>query len=312
MVRQSALESAQVFAAQYVRVIEAACVDAHWDRWELPRTCFVEALHRSAVKHFRGGSAEDARIEEYLTSLHLQDLALACACMEGSDAAWEFFIANFRPVLRASAGAILRGTGGPSGRADELADSLYAELYGLSATGSQKRKSLFEYFHGRSKLSTWLRSVLAQRHVDLLRTGQRTVSMDSGGAEGTRWPIAAVESALVDPDREKYLEIFQQALSAALAGLAPRKRLLLAQYYVDRITLSEIGRILREHESTISRQLDQVRRELRERVTQSLRTGTPPPGLDDAQIALTFEYALGDWPFDLSRALAPEETAGSE
>jgi AcrR family transcriptional regulator len=106
--------------------------------------------------------------------------------------------------------------------------------------------------------------------------------------------------------------MFQRAFSAALAELAARQRLLLAQYYVDRLTLAEIGRVLREHESTISRQLEQVRRELRERVTRSLRLGTPPPGLDDAQIALTFEYALEDWPFDLSRALAGEETAGPE
>jgi len=312
MARRSALETSQLFATQYVGAIHAACAEAQWERWGLPRPCFVEALRRSAEKHFRGAAPEDARIEEYLASLHLQDLALACACMEGSEAAWEFFVANFRPLLRASAGAILRSAGGPGGRADELADSIYAELYGISATGTQKRKSLFEYFHGRSKLSTWLRSVLAQRHVDLLRTGQRTVSLESGEHEGRRPAVAAVDSAPADPGREKYLDMFQRALLAALAELGARQRLLLAQYYVDRLTLAEIGRVLREHESTVSRQLEQVRSELRERVTRSLRQGTPPPGLDDAQISLAFEYALEDWPFDLSRALAREETAGSE
>ena len=43
--------------------------------------------------------------------------------------------------------------------AEELADSLFAELYGLSA---EKRGSLLRYFHGRSSLKTWLRAVLAQ------------------------------------------------------------------------------------------------------------------------------------------------------
>jgi RNA polymerase sigma-70 factor len=313
MAQQSALESPQIFATRYARAIDLACAEAQWDRWKLPETCFVEALRRSAEKHFRAGSVEDARIEAYLTSLHLQDLALACACTEGSEAAWDFFVANFKSGLRASAGAILRGAGGGAGRADELADSLYAELYGISATGAQKRKCLFEYFHGRSKLSTWLRSVLAQRHVDLLRTGQRTVSLEAEEEEGQRPAVAAIDAAPSDPDREKYLGMFHRALLAALAELPARQRLLLAQYYVDRLTLAEIGRVLREHESTISRQLAQVRRELRERVTRSLRMETPPPGLDDAQIALTFEYSLEDWPFDLSRALVREEkTAGSE
>ena len=35
------------------------------------------------------------------------------------------------------------------------------------------RQSLFRYFHGRSKLSTWLRAVLAQRHIDRLRAGRK-------------------------------------------------------------------------------------------------------------------------------------------
>ncbi|MGH9592552.1 MAG: RNA polymerase sigma factor, partial [Bryobacteraceae bacterium] len=188
---------------------------------------------------------------------------------------------------------------------------LYAELYGVTSTGTRKRKSLFDYFHGRSKLSTWLRSVLAQRHLDLLRAGQRTVSLESESAEAPRREIRSSDfSAPADPHRDTYVKLFERALLAALAGLDARKRMLLAQYYVDRLTLAEIGRIRREHESTISRQLDRINTELRERVTQLLRDGAPPPGLDEAQIALAFEYALGDWPFDLNRALA-QESSGS-
>jgi len=92
--------------------------------------------------------------------------------------------------------------------------------------------------------------------------------------------------------------------------------MLLACYYVDQLTLAEIGRTLGEHESTVSRQLDRIRRELREAVTQTLLRGAPArdghgpePGLDEAQVELAFEYALSDWPFDLSRALSKGEAA---
>jgi len=88
---------------------------------------FSEALYRSVEHRFRD---EDPRANEtatYLASLHIEDLALACACSEGNDQAWEHFIARFRPVLYVAARAITGDE--PSGR--ELADSIYAELYGL-------------------------------------------------------------------------------------------------------------------------------------------------------------------------------------
>ena len=45
------------------------------------------------------------------------------------------------------------------GTGRELADSLYADLFGLD-TRDGERRSLFRYYHGRAKLTTWLRSVL--------------------------------------------------------------------------------------------------------------------------------------------------------
>lgn len=256
--------------------------------------------------------------EAYLKSLHLEDLALACACSEGIETAWEFFIAEFRSELRSAARAILRVSGsGDASRAEELADSLYAELYGVRSAGGGRRKSLFEYFHGRSKLSTWLHAVLAQRHVDLLRIGGKMISLDAGREDAAPRELAQrTDCAPADPDREKYLRRLDSALSMALADLTPRERMILACYYMDQLTLAEIGRMLREHESTVSRQLDRARRTLRENVTQKLLHSTSArdgrvaePALDEAQVELAFEYAVEDWPFDLSRALS-KETSG--
>jgi RNA polymerase sigma-70 factor len=328
MAQESTFASLDAFSAQHADLIAWLHAKANCARWGVSRNRFAEALRRSVEKRFRGVRASAAEAEVYLKSLHLEDLALACACGEGLEAAWEFFVAHFRQELRAAARAILRASGaGDDARAVELADSLYAELYGVSSTGGGRRKSLFEYFHGRSKLSTWLRAVLAQRHVDLLRAGWRTVSLDAGEDEapykitaGSKWsphPFSQrTDSPPADPDRETYLARLDEALSAALAGLAPRERMLLACYYVDQLTLAEIGRTLGEHESTVSRQLERIRRALQEGVTQTLRGGTPArdghaakPGLDDAQVELAFESALEDWPFDLSRALSKGEAA---
>jgi len=184
MAQEPTIAPLDAFCAQYARLIEWLHAEAKGARWGLARNRFAEALRRSAEKRYGGARAGAAEVEAYLKSLHLEDLALACACGEGLEAAWEFFIKHFRQELRAAARAILRASGaGDEIRAEELADSLYAELYGVSPTGSGRRKSLFEYFHGRSKLSTWLRAVLAQRHVDLLRTSWRMVSLETEEGE---------------------------------------------------------------------------------------------------------------------------------
>jgi RNA polymerase sigma-70 factor (ECF subfamily) len=317
MEQESTLESLDAFTSQHAPLLEWVYAEAQCARWKLPRERFAESLRRSAGKRFGGAPAAPGEVEKYLKSLHLADLALACACSEGIEEAWEFFVTHFRRELRGAARAILRAAGsGDEARAEELADSLYAELYGLPSARGERRKSLFEYFHGRSKLSTWLRAVLAQRHVDLLRINQRTVSLDAGDEALRRAPVPPVIPAPGDPDRERYIARIDEALSAALAALAPRERMLLACYYVDQLTLAEIGRITGEHESTISRQLDRLRRNLGERVTLALQQAipardgrAPDRGLDGAQVALAFQYALEDWPFDLSRALSKAPAA---
>ena len=321
MPKDSTLASLDQFLTQHSHLAGVLHAEAMCARWELSREAFAEGLRRSAEKRFGRAPADPGEVEAYLKSLHLEDLALACACSEGIEKAWEFFMAHFRQDLRHAAGAMLRGSGLADGaRAEELADSLYAELYGVRSGAKGPRKSLFNYFHGRSKLSTWLRAVLAQKQVDMFRTGSRTVSLESDNQVDTSRQVAGpARSVRADPDphREKYLRRFDAALATALANLAPRERMILACYYVDQLTLAEIGRMLHEHESTVSRQLERLRRVLRESVTHVLRREVPAsngrasePALDVAQVELTFEYALEESPFDLSQALSKTELAG--
>src|SRR2546426_10179973 len=93
-------------------LIESLHAVAQASRWHLPLPPFAEALARSARKRFCGGAPAAKQIEDYLASLHLEDLALACACAEGIEAAWEYFVKTYRGYLRASAGRVVRGRGG--------------------------------------------------------------------------------------------------------------------------------------------------------------------------------------------------------
>jgi RNA polymerase sigma-70 factor (ECF subfamily) len=281
--------------------VECLYVRANAERWQLPGTKFAATLERSVQHRFQGSQPSEREVDAYLDSLHLEDLALACACAEGNEAAWDHFVREFRPVLHAAARAIAGESAAP-----ELADSMYAELYGLESDAAGKRtRSLFEYFHGRSKLSTWLRAVLAQRHVDSLRTARRTEPLTEDNAEsGVANPPAAAFALPPDPDRSRYLNLLEGALTAALAALAPRDQLRLAYYYVQELTLAQIGRLLGEHEATVSRKLERTRRDLRKQVEQALRDPQASGRLSEAQIRLCFEYALEEWPFDLTSAFS--------
>jgi RNA polymerase sigma factor (sigma-70 family) len=287
--------------------------------WNLSRTQFETAMARSVAHHFADAATRPAAsaIRSYLETLRHADLALACACGHGSEAAWDLFVAQFRPELYRAARAITGNAGAGDADARELADSVYAELYGLRESEG-RRKSLFDYFHGRSKLGTWLRAILAQRHVDAIRRARKLEPLEdeTGGERSEIAERAAADAPAAsatlrasggdspDPDRARYLSMLQAALTGVLASLEPRDRLRLAYYYADDRTLAEIGRLLREHEATVSRKLERTRRQVRERVDAALREGKR---MSEAQVQLCYEYARGEWPFDLT---APLQGAG--
>jgi RNA polymerase sigma-70 factor (ECF subfamily) len=282
-------------------------------RWGLSRERFAASLERSAEKRLASGNLAPEKLDEYLSALHLEDLALAAACMENCEPAWEHFVSAYRPYLRAAAAAVLRCSSA-SPEACELADSLFAELYGLT-DGARRERSLFRYFHGRSSLKTWLRAVLAQRHIDAIRAGRRFESLDDGDAKPSSGRTLqklpqAVSAQPADPHRERYVSLFIRALQAALTALDPRDEQRLRLYYAKEQTLAEIGRQLAEHESSVSRNLDRIRLALRHAVEETLRNGCPAVngfaaelGLSDAQISLCFEYASADAAFDLEKLL---------
>ena len=249
-------------------------------RWALAIELFTEALETSAKKNFATRTPEPRELDRYFDSLHLEDLALACACATGQEAAWEHFVREYRPVLYRSADAI-----DTTGGARELADLLYGELFGVSDQGRQKT-SLFRYFHGRSSLATWLRAVLAQRHVDRLRRGRRLEPVPDDES-------LAIESTAThsNPDRQRYLALIQTALALALGRIDSRDRLRVGCYYSQEMTLAQIGKVLGEHEATVSRHLTRTRRALRVEIENHL--------LDEARLSRTeiaecFETVMDD------------------
>lgn len=262
-------------------------------RWELGEGEFASALGASLAHAFTGRPPSEDEARRHAERLHLEDLALARACALGHDGAWEHFMLQHRPGLYRAADAL-----DPSGGARELADALYAELYGVRNDGSAR--SLFTYFHGRSSLGTWLRAVLAQRHIDRLRSRKREAPLPDNERLDRVAP-----AAVADPDRLRLVPLVWRALVAAIGALAPKDRLRLRSYHAAGLTLAQIGRITAEHEATVSRQLARTRRDVRAAAERWLRD---QGRLDRAQVDRAFELALDDPErLDLERVFGRKE-----
>ena len=206
--------------------------------------------------------ASKFQVQEFCCNLRVEELALARACAAGHERAWEHFLTRYREKLYEIAAYITK----EASAARELADSLYADLYGTTTRGGQRVCKLASYT-GRGSLEGWLRTVMAQEHVNRYRKQRRLVSLDEESEEGTQF--AAKEptpSTTIDPKVEL-------ATDQALKSLSSEDRFVLAAYFLDDRTLAEIGRTLGIHESTISRKLDKISKSLRKQILASLVRG---------------------------------------
>jgi RNA polymerase sigma-70 factor (ECF subfamily) len=215
--------------------------------------------------------------EDFLRSLRLEDLALATACVLGREVAWQRFLDLYRAPLTQAAIAIT----GSSTLGHDLADSLYSELYGLREVEGQRRSPLASY-SGRGSLLGWLRTTLAQRHVDHHRRTHRESPLDTLDAPALPPGPTPVAAELTDLAR---------AITSTLESLSAEERFLLCSYFLDRQPLSQVARVLHVHEATISRRLKRLLTDLRKRLLQQIRAG----GLSKRAA----EEALGNDPRDL-------------
>jgi RNA polymerase sigma-70 factor, ECF subfamily len=289
------LESPAQLMAQHQAAIARLYHSSQAARWGLSLSQFADALYQSLQR--RHPDPADSPVENFLNSLHVRDLALAAACRLGMEPAWEEFVPRYRTVLYNAARAIVRD----DVRGRELADSLYADLYGLEIRAG-KRRSLLQYFDGRSSLATWLHAVMARRFVDGYRQERRTASIEDCPPGSLPETISTADPP--DPDRIRYLTLLREALEEALRALGPRDRLRLSYYYLENLTLKQIGQLLGEHESSVSRRLNRSRKALRRQVERALRRDQR---LSEEQIRLCYDYATQEWPFDLTRALSGPE-----
>jgi RNA polymerase sigma-70 factor, ECF subfamily len=217
-----------------------------------------KALSLSLSLSSSSSSSSSREKQEFFSRLYVEDLALARACAAGNERAWQVFMLRFREKLYDAGRQITRDDA--SGR--ELADSVYAELYGTQTREGQRSK-LFSY-GGRGSLAGWLRTVLGQEYINHYRKQRRLVSLDQECEEGAQFPAAAAAAITAVDER------LEAAVDEALRSLAGEDRFVLASYFLDERTLAQIARALSVHESTISRKVEKLTKSVRKQILKSL------------------------------------------
>jgi len=251
---------------------------------------FAAALRDASGRYLVGARAGE--IEMFHRGLHLEDLALARACAQGMEAAWDRFLVRYRARLFEIATAIARDES--TGR--ELADSLYTDLFGTRQAGDGRRLSKLTSYTGRGSLEGWLKTVLAQEYVNRYRSQRRTVEFD----ENVQPATTAREEPSIDPRLDA-------AVGEALADLSAEERFLMASYYLDGRTLAEIGRMERVHESTVSRRIVRLTADLRKRVIRGLHRR----GMSVREAEEALEADVRDLAVDVRASLLQERSAAT-
>jgi RNA polymerase sigma-70 factor (ECF subfamily) len=278
------------FSPGLVSVVTGIYQRSRGEEFGLTRQQFDNVLREIAGKYLPLDAAQN-EVSELFASLRAEELALARACALGHEYAWEVFLTRYREKLYDIAGYITK----ESSAARELADSIYAELYGTATRDGQRTSKLASYT-GRGSLEGWLRTVMAQEHINRYRRQRRLVSLDEETEEGFQLATPESEAVVaVDPRVEA-------ATDEVLAALPSEDRFVLASYFLDGRTLAEIARTLGVHESTISRKLDKLAKSLRKQILASLSRR----GMSRRQAQEALEVDVRDLRLNIRSRLAQE------
>ncbi len=221
--------------------------------------------------------ASSLEIKEFIDELRADDLCLIVACEKGDAAAWEDLVKNFDATVKSAA----RKISSNAEDAEDLAGSIWAELYGLKHDKDGKLKTKLSYYSGRGSLGGWLRAITNQLAIDEFRKTSKLVQIeenrefenlaeDSSQKTGNELVVSHSANPEEILTENRTAKDVSEALKKAIAKLEAEDKLILKLYYFDDLKLKDIGASLGFHEATASRKLARVQNEIRKSVEKIL------------------------------------------
>lgn len=190
-------------------------------------------------------------------TLHMGDLYLAYACLQGEARALAAFDRQYLSSIETFVARITRD---PT-TVDEVRQRLSERL--LVTPGSGERPKLAAYT-GRGPLTSWV-AVAAQRTaLSLLRKGQPEIATDLTEV------LADVGDPALEAMKERYRATVEEAFKSAVKDLPARDRLILRLHAVKGLSMEAIAAMYRVNQSTVSRWIARSRDTLLERLQDHL------------------------------------------
>ncbi len=247
------------------------------DDYSVPVNSLAQRVRATVQKHLLRDDEEAPPnvISDFVDKLQADDLCLIVACEQGNQRAWDDLVERFSPTVRSAA----RSASSNEEAADDLAQSIWAELHGLRRGVDGQPTGKLAYYSGRGSLAGWLRAVIAQLAIDQHRKQSRLVQTEEDSdfdriVQNGHQQDWSGRGPVLNPEDETSQKLaaaqMQQALSGALQALAAEDRLLVKLYYFDGLRLKEAGTVLGVHEATASRRLARIHTELRREVESVL------------------------------------------
>ncbi len=228
-------------------------------------------------KYLNQEKCQPSDIRSFVNDIHSDDLLLILACERGDEAAWEELVAKYDHTVKSAA----RKISANNEDAEDLASSIWAELFGLRTGDDGRKKSKLIYFSGRGSLAGWLRAVVSQLAIDQFRKHSRFVQIEEAREfENLANDAAETSDVHIFSHSENPEEIFSEnrtgddvasALRSAIEGLAAEDKLILKMYYFEDLKLKEIASTFGFHEATASRRLARIQTDIRKAVERILR-----------------------------------------
>lgn len=214
-------------------------------RREWPRLAVDDA---SFIGHLRRCVPEGADPVTALSSLHLKDLFLARACLDGLPGAAETFDRLYRPVVARYLARIKA--------APDLVEDVTQLVFSHALVGPTKSTSALAGYQGRSTLAHFIGIAAQRRALDDRRAQRGRQQLVDRLA---RQPVPSPRNAEQNLLRQEYRKPFEAALQQAVAGLSARERVVMRLHLVGGVSTTQIAKMYNVNQATISRWLSRAR-----------------------------------------------------
>jgi RNA polymerase sigma-70 factor (ECF subfamily) len=223
-----------------------ATAQATWPRIEVSAADFGRYL-------------EERGLGEEIAPTLVGELYLACACAQGNRAALAELDGRYLSLVPLYVARI--------DASPEFADDVRQLLRERLLVAADGKPARIGEYGGKGPLGAWLRVVAVRIALNLVR-GRAGQPRTGSGDE--REPVAESRNPEHMLVKAEYRAAFQKALESTVADLDSDDRTILRLYYLDGMTVVEIGKLLRLHHSTAARRIERCHETILEKTRVQL------------------------------------------